>query len=98
MPSDRATSACLDLDPVVLITGASAGIGRGPGTRAGPPEKAQALVLTARRGDRLDQLADELETLQAGLEVLTIAADLADPATPERLVPRRSADSADSTC
>ena len=49
-------------------------------------KKARALVLTARRGDRLDQLAAELKTLQPGLEVLTIAADLADPATPERLV------------
>ena len=43
-------------------------------------------MLTARRGDRLDQLAAELKALQPGLEVLTIAADLADPATPERLL------------
>ena len=42
--------------------------------------------MTARRGDRLDQLAAELRSLDADLEVLTIAADLADPATPERLV------------
>ena len=43
-------------------------------------------MLTARRGDRLDRLADELRSLQPDLEVLTIAADLADPATPQRLV------------
>ena len=43
-------------------------------------------MLTARRGDRLDRLADELRPLSRDLEVLTIAADLADPATPERLV------------
>ena len=43
-------------------------------------------MLTARRGDRLDQLATELKAVRPGLEILTIAADLADPATPERLL------------
>ena len=48
--------------------------------------KAYALVLTARRGDRLDELSRELRHVRPDLEVLTIAADLADPATPERIV------------
>ena len=71
---------------VVLLTGASAGIGAALARELAREKKARALVLTARRGDRLDQLAAELKTLQPGLEVLTIAADLADPATPERLL------------
>ena len=71
---------------VVLLTGASAGIGAALARELARQKKARALVLTARRGDRLDQLAAELKALQPGLEVLTIAADLADPATPERLV------------
>ena len=60
--------------------------GSGPGRELVRRKKAQALVLTARRGDRLEQLAGELKALQPGLEILTIAADLADPATPQRLV------------
>ncbi len=71
---------------VVLLTGASAGIGAALARELARQKKARAIVLTARRGDRLDQLAGELKTLQPGLEVLTIAADLADPATPGRLV------------
>ena len=70
---------------VVLITGASAGIGAALARELAREKKARALVLTARRGDRLDLLAAELKTLQPALEILTIAADLADPATPERL-------------
>ena len=44
------------------------------------------MVLTARRGDRLDLLATELLALDNDLEVLTVAADLAEPATPDRLL------------
>jgi len=72
--------------PVVLITGASAGLGAALARELVRQKKASALVLTARRGDRLEQLAVELKPLQDGLEILTVAADLADPATPQRLV------------
>ena len=71
---------------VVLITGASAGIGAALSRELVRGGKARALVLTARRGDRLEQLAGELRTIHEGIEVLTIAADLADPSTPGRLV------------
>jgi short-subunit dehydrogenase len=70
---------------VVLVTGASAGIGKAIScalARLGYDR----LALTARRGDRLEQLAETLR-LQ-GAEVLTIAADLEDPAAPERIVGR----------
>lgn len=65
-----------------LVTGASAGIGV-----ALADELAAAganLVLTARRLDRLDELASRLTT-QFGIETRTIAADLADPAVPQQL-------------
>ena len=39
--------------------------GRGAGARAGPAEKAGALVLTARRIDRLEELARELKEARA---------------------------------
>jgi uncharacterized protein len=71
---------------VVLITGASAGVGAALSQELVRGRKARALVLTARRGDRLERLAGELRAFQAGLEVRTIAADLADPSTPRRLV------------
>jgi uncharacterized protein len=71
---------------VVLLTGASAGIGAALARELARQKKARALVLTARRADRLDQLAVDLKTLQPGLDILTIAADIADPTTPARLL------------
>jgi len=71
---------------VILISGASAGLGEALARELVRRRKTTSLVLTARRGDRLETLAQELKSSQAGLEILTIAADLADPATPERLV------------
>jgi uncharacterized protein len=71
---------------VVLITGASAGMGAALSRELVRRGKVRALVLTARRGDRLEQLAGELGAIEEGLEILTIAADLADPSTPGRLV------------
>lgn len=66
-----------------LITGASAGIGLSFARVFA--EHGFDLVLTARREDRLQALADELAR-QHGVSVRTIAADLADPLAPERLV------------
>ncbi len=85
MPHGGAASAS-EARPVILITGASGGLGEALARELARRRKSNAMVLTARRGDRLDELAAELKASQAGLEILTIAADLADPDTPERLV------------
>ncbi len=60
-----------------LVTGASAGIGTALARELA--RRGQPLVLTARRRDRLQALADELSA-SVRCEVLT--ADLADPAAP----------------
>jgi short-subunit dehydrogenase len=67
---------------VVLVTGASAGIGAALGHELA--RRGYHLILTARRTHRLEQLADELRPL--GVDVVTVPADLGDPAAAERLV------------
>ena len=67
---------------VVLITGASAGIGVAVAREVA--RRGSGLALTARRADRLERLATELRPL--GVSVLVVPADLDDPETPERLV------------
>ena len=63
----------------ILITGASAGLGAALAREIVQECKAAALILVARRGDRLDALAAELQETSPRLEVLTIADDLSDP-------------------
>lgn len=65
-----------------LVTGASAGIGAAI-ARALAARGAH-VALTARRGERLQALAEELERRHR-VRTLCLPADLADPATPERL-------------
>ncbi|OJW27899.1 MAG: hypothetical protein BGO49_05760 [Planctomycetales bacterium 71-10] len=64
---------------VVLITGASSGLGAEIAREVARRGLASAMVLVARRGDRLDALAEELKASASSLEVLTVAADLAEP-------------------
>jgi uncharacterized protein len=67
----------------VLVTGASAGIGKAIAEVFA--SEGFDLVITARRGDRLEALADDLRR-RFGRKVTTIADDLADPAAPARIV------------
>jgi short-subunit dehydrogenase len=70
-------------DRYTLITGASAGLGR---EMAREVAKAHGghLVLVARRRERLEELAKELEP--TGVKAVCITADLAKPEDVERLV------------
>jgi short-subunit dehydrogenase len=72
--------------PVILITGASAGIGAALAREVAQRRPAATLVLTARRAGRLDRLADELRASNPRLGVATIPADLTDPAARGRLI------------
>jgi short-subunit dehydrogenase len=65
-----------------LVTGASSGIGKAFAELLA--EKGYALVLTARRGDRLDELGTALRQ-RHGVETHTIVADLAEPDASSRI-------------
>ena len=66
----------------ILLTGASAGIGRDLARVFA--RRGYRLALTARRVERLEALAVELRAI--GAEVIVLPDDLADPAAPPRLV------------
>ena len=69
--------------PVALITGASAGIGREFATRLAG--RGYDLILTARRRDRLADLATRMRAEHPGIRAEIIVADLADPAAPAQI-------------
>ena len=70
-------------DCTSLVTGASSGIGEQ--LAHGLARRGHNIILTARRKDKLDALAEELQQT-TGVEVIAIAADLADPKARQRLV------------
>jgi short-subunit dehydrogenase len=66
------------LEGVVLVTGASSGIGRALAREVAP--RCSALVLVARRKNELEALADELRARHPKLRVLVAPCDLNDRA------------------
>lgn len=68
----------------VLVTGASAGIGRELATLLAA--RAATLVLVARRADRLEALARQLTTRHPQLDVVVLATDLSDEADVDRML------------
>ncbi len=70
---------------VVVVTGASAGLGSEIATAMVKRGLARTIVLTARRLDRLESLAQTLRHIDPALRVLTIPTDLADHDAPARL-------------
>jgi uncharacterized protein len=70
-------------DTAALVTGASSGIGQALARALA--QRGHGLILVARRADRLQQLAEELSRTH-GVRAEAVTADLADPASRDRLV------------
>jgi short-subunit dehydrogenase len=68
----------------VLVTGASAGIGRELAVQLAP--RARALILLARRAGRLEELRASLLARHPQLQVLTLPVDLSDENDVDRVV------------
>ncbi|HZF47883.1 MAG TPA: SDR family oxidoreductase [Polyangiaceae bacterium] len=69
---------------VVLITGASSGIGRALALQIA--HRARAIALVARRKDRLEELKSELLTRNPSLRVAVSAADITKPEAREAML------------
>src|SRR5690242_3310715 len=69
---------------VVIITGASSGIGAASARAFG--RAGARMVLAARRLDRLQALATEIEGLHSGAEALVVGADLGQQTDRRRLI------------
>ncbi|MGE0320733.1 MAG: SDR family NAD(P)-dependent oxidoreductase [Polyangiaceae bacterium] len=74
------------LDGVILITGASSGIGSELARQLA--SRAKALVLLARRTERLEQLAQELRSAHSKLTVFVQSCDLLDRAATDAALER----------
>ena len=69
-------------EQVVVVTGASSGLGRAIARAAG--ERGAQVVVTARNAEALENCAGEIE--RAGSEALAVPADCADQAAVSRVV------------
>jgi short-subunit dehydrogenase len=68
---------------VALVTGASSGIGEAAARSLA--KRKTHVILTARRKDRLNALAEEIRALPGGAEALVLSGDLTVPGEVERI-------------
>ena len=73
-------------DKVVIITGASSGIGEATARQFG--REGAKIILAARRVDRLEALAQEIISMNSGAKTLVVQADLAKLDDIQKLVNR----------
>jgi short-subunit dehydrogenase len=71
---------------VVLLTGATRGLGRDTLLHLIRLHKVTHYVLVARDADKLEKVKNELQNLDGDVIVHTIVADLADPSMPEKII------------
>jgi len=71
-------------DKVIIVTGASSGIGEATAREFG--RQGAKIVLAARRMDRLETLAQEILSMNSGAETLTVQADITNLEDIQKLI------------
>ena len=75
-----------DNSKVIIITGASSGMGKGTALYLAQHKKATALTLVARNAEKLEATVAEIKALNADIQTLVVAGDVSSDELNKQMV------------